>query len=258
MTFRGIDASKPNVARVCDALAGGRDNYAADRDEAQRLLEICPQLRAMVRENRAFLARAVTWAAGQGVRQFADLGAGLPAAPAVHEVAQDADPAARVAYVDRDPLVMSHLGALYRAGGHRGPAGGPYRAGRGPRGPGTEGRHRPGAARVPHLRPGAEPDARRAGPRGRGRVRAASRAGQLHAHLMRRCDDGELWGKLRAACTAAAPYNHTRRQIAGFLGGLEPVPPGLVPARNWRGGWRDVTVTPPGPAYVLAGAARKP
>jgi hypothetical protein len=62
-----IDFARPNVARVYEALAGGHDNFAADADEAARLLEACPGLRAMARENRAFLERAVTWAAGQGM-----------------------------------------------------------------------------------------------------------------------------------------------------------------------------------------------
>jgi WD40 repeat protein len=78
MTTPGFDTSKPNVARVCDSLLGGHDNYAADREQAERLLKICPSLRDAVRDNRAFIARAVTWAARQGIRQFADLGTGVP------------------------------------------------------------------------------------------------------------------------------------------------------------------------------------
>jgi len=72
-----------------------------------------------------------------------------------------------------------------------------------------------------------------------------------------RVDDEVMWKGLRTACTAAALRNHTRRQIAGFLAGLELIPPGLVVGQGWRGGWRDVRVTPPGPAYALAGVARK-
>jgi hypothetical protein len=74
-------ARKPSVARVCNALLGGYDNYAADRELASRLTGICPDLPAVLRENRAFLARAADWAARQGIRQFADLGTGMPAHP---------------------------------------------------------------------------------------------------------------------------------------------------------------------------------
>ena len=87
-------------------------NFAADRDEAGRLLEACPGLPALVRENRAFLGRAVTWAAGQGIAQFLDLGTGLPLRPAVHESARTVIPGARVAYVDNDAMVCSHVQAL--------------------------------------------------------------------------------------------------------------------------------------------------
>ena len=108
----GSDSGSPNVARVYDCWLGGKDHYAADREEAGRLLRIYPPLRAMVRENRAFLAQAVTWAAGQRIGQFTDLGAGLPTVQNTHEVARAVNPAARVAYVDIDPVVLSHARAL--------------------------------------------------------------------------------------------------------------------------------------------------
>ena len=108
----GFDASTPNMARVYDCWLGGKDNYAADRAEARRLLRIYPPLRAMARENRAFLARAVTWAAEQGISQFLDLGAGLPAGQNTHQAARAVNPAAAVAYVDTDPVVLAHARAL--------------------------------------------------------------------------------------------------------------------------------------------------
>jgi S-adenosyl methyltransferase len=73
-----------------------------------------------------------------------------------------------------------------------------------------------------------------------------------------RCDDEALWEQLREAYTAAELYNHSPAELAGFLDGLEPVPPGIAAAQGWRGGWNDAPVTPPGPAYVLAAVARKP
>jgi hypothetical protein len=108
----GIDTSKPSIARVYDYLLGGKDNYAADRAEAGRLLQIYPQLPRLARENRRFQARAVTWLAARGIRQFLDIGSGLPTAPNTHEVAQQADPSCRVVYVDNDPVVMNHARAL--------------------------------------------------------------------------------------------------------------------------------------------------
>ena len=77
----GFDSGTPNMARVYDYWLGGKDHYAADRAEAERLLAIYPPLRDLVRENRAFVTQAVTWAARQGIGQFIDLGAGLPASP---------------------------------------------------------------------------------------------------------------------------------------------------------------------------------
>lgn len=108
----GFDAGTPNMARVYDAWLGGKDNYAADRAEAGRLVGLFPPLPAMVRDNRAFITEAAGWAARQGIAQFIDLGAGLPAAPSVHQAVREVLPAARVAYLDRDPVVVSHARAL--------------------------------------------------------------------------------------------------------------------------------------------------
>ena len=108
----GFDPGMPNTARVYSRLLGGKDHFPADRAEADLLLEIYPPLAEMVQENRAFIAEAVTWAAGQRIGQFLDLGAGLPAPPAVHQTAQAVLPAAQVAYVDLDPIVLSHARAL--------------------------------------------------------------------------------------------------------------------------------------------------
>jgi len=112
----GFDPATPNVARVYDYWLGGKDHFPADRAEAERLLGIYPPLRDLVRENRAFVIQAVSWAARQGISQFIDLGAGLPAAPAVHQAARKVLPAARVAYVDIDPVVLSHARALLATG----------------------------------------------------------------------------------------------------------------------------------------------
>jgi S-adenosyl methyltransferase len=98
-----FDPATPNMARVYDYWLDGKDNYPADRAEAQRLLTIYPPLRDLVRENRSFVTHAVNWAARQGIGQFIDLGAGLPVSPSVHQAAREAMPTARVAYVDIVP-----------------------------------------------------------------------------------------------------------------------------------------------------------
>ena len=95
-----------------DFVLGGKDNYAVDRAAAARILEIFPELEQLVKENRAFLVRAVRYLAEQGIDQFIDLGTGIPTSPNVHEVAREVHPKARVVYVDNDPVVTVHNRAL--------------------------------------------------------------------------------------------------------------------------------------------------
>jgi trans-aconitate methyltransferase len=105
--------STPNPARVYDALLGGKDNYAVDREVADRLAAAKPALLANVRANRKYLGRVTRYLAGEaGIRQFLDLGTGLPNQDNTHEVAQRVAPAARVVYVDNDPVVLTHARAL--------------------------------------------------------------------------------------------------------------------------------------------------
>jgi S-adenosyl methyltransferase len=108
-----LDTSHAHSARVYNYWLGGKDNFAADREAAQQAIAANPGIVADVRANRAFLARAVRYlAADRGVRQFLDIGTGLPTASNTHEVAQQAAPDARVVYVDNDPIVLAHARAL--------------------------------------------------------------------------------------------------------------------------------------------------
>lgn len=108
-----LDTSRPHPARVYDYLLGGKSNFAADRALAEKMLQETPGLRTAARENRAFLGRAVQYLAGEaGVRQFLDIGTGLPTADSVHEVAQRIAPESRVVYTDNDPMVLAHARAL--------------------------------------------------------------------------------------------------------------------------------------------------
>ena len=108
-----FDTSVPHIARVYDYWLGGKDNFAADRELGERTLEAYPNLVFSVRANRAFLARTVRFlAADMGIRQFLDIGTGIPTANNTHEVAQRAAPDSRIVYVDNDPIVLSHARAL--------------------------------------------------------------------------------------------------------------------------------------------------
>ena len=108
----GIDTRVPNMARMYDYALGGKDNFAADRDAVQKLFSLSPENKDVPRANRRFLNRAVRFVVAQGVRQFLDLGTGLPSQGHVHEVVGEVDPGARVVYVDYDPVVVSHARAL--------------------------------------------------------------------------------------------------------------------------------------------------
>jgi S-adenosyl methyltransferase len=108
-----FDVSVAHVARVYDYWLGGKDNFAADRAAGDQAIAAYPDIVHSVRANRAFLARAVGYLATEaGIRQFLDIGTGIPTANNTHEVAQDAAPASRVVYVDNDPIVLTHARAL--------------------------------------------------------------------------------------------------------------------------------------------------
>src|SRR5918992_2765825 len=112
-TPAGIDPTKPNVARVYDYLLGGKDNFAVDRELGEEILRMVPDAKEAGMANRGFLRRAVRYMVSEaGVRQFLDIGSGLPTQGNVHEIAQELEPQARVVYVDNDPVVLVHTRAL--------------------------------------------------------------------------------------------------------------------------------------------------
>jgi hypothetical protein len=107
-----IDTSTAHIARVYDYMLGGKDNYPPDREAAEQLIKIVPTLPETVRQNRLFLQRLARYlAAEEGIAQFLDIGTGIPTSPNLHEVAQQVNPAARVVYVDNDPIVLAHAHA---------------------------------------------------------------------------------------------------------------------------------------------------
>ena len=108
----GADTRRANTARVYDYWLGGTHNFLPDQDLARSILAVQPNSRVIARANRAFLGRAVRLLGESGIGQFLDIGSGIPTQGNVHEVAQQADPAARVAYVDTDPVAIAHSKAI--------------------------------------------------------------------------------------------------------------------------------------------------
>ncbi|MFI9628954.1 SAM-dependent methyltransferase [Streptomyces sp. NPDC052042] len=111
---RGIDISVPSVARMYDFYLGGSHNFEVDREAARKAMEFMPGTPKIMQANRAFMRRAVRYAVSEGITQFLDIGSGIPTFGNVHEVAQAADPEARVAYVDHDPVAVAHSQAVLR------------------------------------------------------------------------------------------------------------------------------------------------
>ncbi|MER5497111.1 MULTISPECIES: SAM-dependent methyltransferase [unclassified Streptomyces] len=110
-----IDTSKPHPARMYDWFLGGKDNYPVDEQMARQLLALDARGRDMARVNRAFMHRATRWLAENGIRQFLDIGTGIPTEPNLHQIAQRTAPDARVVYCDNDPIVLAHAAALLRS-----------------------------------------------------------------------------------------------------------------------------------------------
>jgi hypothetical protein len=252
--FPGFDVSRPNIARVYDYWLGGKDNFASDRHEGDRLLAINPDLPRLARDNRRFLATAVYWLAAEcGIHQFLDLGSGLPATSNTHEIAQNASPSCRVAYLDIDPVAVAHADALLATStavqAVRGDLADPDAVLSDNKVRQVIDLGQPVAvvlAMVLHFFP-QETAARI----------AASYAAAIPpgSYVVISCGSGDE--VLAREYRPGALYNHTREQIRQFFAGLELAdPPGLVDARAWQ---PDTPAVPPSAdgGHVLAGVARK-
>lgn len=249
----------PSSARIHNALLGGWNNTAADQAVAAELEDACPQLRQMALDSRLFTTRVTGYAAGQGIRQFIDLGAGLAPPPSVHGVALSMRRDARVAYVDCDAEVCDFWTDVALDGGREGIAvvnadlRNPAAVWSHPELTGVIGTGRPVlilAAMVLHFSCGGLAEAlvreyaRRAAP------------GSLIAVSVPRFDDEITWGRVRRLIPEFT-WNFTAQEVAGFLGGLELVPPGVCAAAVLRPGWEDCPAGRGG-AYVLGAIGRKP
>jgi O-methyltransferase involved in polyketide biosynthesis len=259
----GAAGERARSARVYDYWLGGKENYAADRAAGDQITAARPEVVADVRANRDFMARAVRFLAAEaGIDQFLDVGAGLPAARNVHDVAQRARPGSKVVYADNDPVVLAHGRALLRgaADGTTAYVGADLRE--------TDGLLREAGAVLdldrpvavtlllvlPFLTDAEEPGAVV------GRLVGALAPGS-HLVLSHPADDVAAAGMLQAT----ERYNELvdppmtrrgRREIEGFFAGLDLVDPGLVELRRWRPDEPVPGDGPPTPA--LGGVARKP
>lgn len=259
----GIDTSVPQSARVYDYMLGGKDNYPPDRAMGDAIFQQIPSVRLQVREQRAFLGRAVRYLAAEaGIRQFLDIGTGIPSAGNVHDVAQAVAPESRVLYVDNDPLVLAHARALMPGG---------------PQG------------RVTFIEADLrEPEAILADPAVAETLDLTEPVGLVLVgvmHHLRDLDDpqrivttllaalppgsyltlsqltGDVHPETMAGVKAAVEQGgipYVLRSLAeteSFFTGLELVDPGLVPIQTWHpdGPQRD-----PGDTYNYGGVARKP
>jgi hypothetical protein len=229
-----LDTTRPNIARVYDAWLGGKDNFEADREEAERLLQIYPDLRRLAQENRTFVRRAVHWLAAEcGIRQFLDVGSGLPTARNTHDVAQAAAPGSKVAYVDKDPMVVLHAHALLADGRNvravRGDAAEPAAILADPRVATLIHPDRPSAiilAAVLHFFPLT--DARRI-------ITEFAALAAPGSYMV--ISVGSSGRKLASAYTAGTLHDHSPDEIRSLLAGLEIIdPPGLVDALYWAPG----------------------
>jgi hypothetical protein len=233
-----LDTSVAHPARRYNYWLGGKDNFAADRESGDAVVQVFPSIRVAALENRGFLRRAVTMLSESGVRQFLDVGTGLPSADNTHEVAQRAAPDSRVVYVDNDPLVMVHARALLTGTG----AGATEYIEADLREP--ERILREAARTLDFSRPVAlmliavlhfisEAD----DPYGL----VARLVGALPpgSYLVMSHATGEYLPEKVVADFAAAPvpvYLRDREQVGRFFDGLELLPPGIVSTVRWRAG----------------------
>ena len=256
-----FDITIAHPARVYDYLLGGKENYEADREAAEEIIAFGPSVLPTVRANRAFLRRAVQYLVGEaGIRQFLDIGTGLPTAENTHEVAQSIAPECRVVYVDNDPIVLAHARALLAST----PEGATDYVEADARDTATILREAAGTLDfsqpvavmllmvLQYIPDSADPHQIVS------RLMAAVPPGSYltMSDTTRDIDTEQM-------TTGAARYNErlgpnrftprTREEIAGFFDGLTLVDPGLVPLPQWR-----AFANPAKPVPAYAGIGRKP
>jgi hypothetical protein len=256
-----IDVSTPSPARLYDYYLGGKDNFTADREAAEAILAVVPEGRRVAQENRAFLRRVVRYLTAEaGIRQFIDLGTGLPAQGNVHEIAQEVAPGTRVVYVDNDPIVLAHGEALLATDDNTVVIQADMRR------PDAILSHPKLTSLIDFSQPVAVlfvsvlqfvPDDEEAAQIVR-RFREAICAGS-HLVISTITSTGQLEEKVRTISEAyekstAPAVLRTRTQVERLFGGLDLIAPGLVPAPRWHPGLGSGTGSGEGTSWVLAGA----
>ncbi|WP_213450593.1 SAM-dependent methyltransferase [Rhizomonospora bruguierae] len=259
----GIDLTRPSVARAYDYWLGGSHNFAIDRDWARQVLAAVPDLRLMAQANRAFLHRAVRFMVDQGVRQFLDIGSGIPTVGNVHEIAQRAAPGSRVVYVDIDPVAVAHSEQILKGE----PGAAVIMADL--RQPSAVLTHRATRALLDFDRPvglllcsvlHAIPDAD--DPYGMVRelvkpLPPGSYVAISHGTLDDLVEEADEMTEL-AGRTTTPITGRPRAEVERFFAGLELVEPGLVWSVLWRPEEPDETFERPGRSGFYAGVARVP
>lgn len=257
-----LDLELPSAARMYDFFLGGAHNFSVDREAASRILKIYPDAAIAAQANRGFLRRAVTELLGRGIRQFIDLGSGIPTAGNVHEIADGLAPGTRVVYVDSDPVAVAHSEAIL--------------AGRPDVGVLQADIRRPaeilGAATLRELIDVDQPVGvlavavlhfvdDEAGPAGilsafRDAVAAGSYLAVSHGTIDRQPDNAarseQIYRDTRDPLSL-----RTRAEISGLLHGWDLLDPGLVWLPEWRPDWPDETIQDPSRTEILCAVGRK-
>ena len=235
-----IDISVPNAARMYDYSLGGFHNFAVDREMVERVVAMAPNARQIGLANRAFLGRAVRRLVADGVRQFLDVGSGIPTLASVHEVAQQFDPAARVMYVDIDPVAVAHGRAILAGNPNADVMLGDVRK------PDDIVRHPEVSGLIDFTEPVAvllfRRPALRPGRRRPGRDRAPVPCGGHARHYIALSHGSPPPQREEDADAVSSVYQRTSTplhlrsatEIGGLLDGLEIVEPGVVPVTDWH------------------------
>ncbi|MFE3448925.1 SAM-dependent methyltransferase [Nonomuraea sp. NPDC059194] len=259
-----IDPNTPSVARMYDYYLGGKDNFPSDREAAEKITQLVPNISQIARDNRDFLIRVVRMLAAAGVRQFIDIGTGLPTRQNVHEVALEAAPDSRIVYVDNDPIVLVHARALLAETPQTIVVGADLRDTASILDHPEVGAHidfgRPVAVLlfailhfVPDHQESADIVRRLCAPLAVGSHLAVSHsyAGDLTSETI------STGRTVYRAATAGSLTPRTTEQISAYFDGLDVLEPGVVPIDAWRPEWPDVEpdFTKPG---LLGGVARIP
>lgn len=261
-----IDTSRPHPARVYDWWLGGKDNYPVDEELARRILAVDGTVLRGARANRRFMQRAVRTAAEAGIRQFLDIGTGIPTRPNLHQVAQGVAPESKVVYADNDPIVLRHAEALLH-----GSAEGSTRYAHADvrdldtllhRAADTLDLTRPVALSLVALTHYLSDDP--AGDDVHGLLRKYVAALAPGSWLIL----SQVTGDLNPAAIEKAAehfrrsgtpfYPRSLTEFARFFEGLELLGPGVIPVSGWRPEPEDVAVQAEGIVPVYAGVARKP